>query len=107
MQTTSPSDWELYMKGHIEVPKCPARARRAPAIAAMAAATAAYSRPPPPDGMIGPNEAVPAAPTRRQDARPHNRYPPPNRTLRARQGRRPSRDGPPGLIGPVGYDVVK
>ena len=22
MQTTSPSDWELFMKGHLEVPKC-------------------------------------------------------------------------------------
>ena len=28
MQTTSPSDWELFMKGHLEVPNCCPRRRR-------------------------------------------------------------------------------
>ena len=33
MQTTSPSDWELFMKGHLEVPKCPDSCPRAQVVA--------------------------------------------------------------------------
>ncbi len=59
MQTASPSDWELFMKGHLEVPKC--------CPTAGGPANGQGGDGPPPDGMIGPGEQVPRrAPSRRQ-----------------------------------------
>jgi pilus assembly protein CpaC len=126
LQTKSPSDWELFMKGHLEVPnccpsdgsgKCPQKGD-APSG-------------PPSDGMIlGPSEIVPApqpagasgrsgraSDADASNARPtssdgvgsesRNRYSPskPNSSVAAAPLGSP--DGPPGFIGPIGYDVVK
>lgn len=127
MQTTSPSDVELYLKGHLEVPNC------------CPTGGNGDCRPkgdgpdvPPPDGMIlSPDEKVPAPqptdaagrsmrPMRNADrlaarqmadgstsSGPQGRYnssKPTPPTAAAPSG---SQNGPPGFIGPVGYDVVK
>jgi pilus assembly protein CpaC len=121
--TTDPSDWELFMKGYLEVPKCcPSKGaavgpgyRSGPAVA------------PPPGGMmLGPPESVPNPPpvdaankstsdgaatgganAGLKAADSYNRYTStkpdntPPTTAPATQ------NNPPGLIGPSGYDVVK
>lgn len=128
-RTTSPSDWELFMKGHLEVPKCcpaegPCREGQ-PADGPMG---------PPPDGMLlGPGEQIPSPqpadaagrairPTRtamrpgtanpRQSGRSnpaesYNRYPPSCPNSAAGNSTKLPQNSPPGFIGPVGYDVVK
>ena len=106
MQTTSPSDWELFMKGHLEVPKCPSPPAGLPA---MGDCRRKGGNPggPPPDGMIGPDEQVPAPPPA-PPVRPAAK----SLLLRQTELRRANapagiQNGPPGFIGPVGYDVVK
>ena len=105
-QTASPDDWELFMKGHLEVPKC------CPTGGSNGGGPGPAGSPDglPPDGMIlGPGEKVP------RPSPPTDRVPPdrktaphlPKRLPRQRQFHRERRDAPPGLIGPVGYDVVK
>ena len=60
MQTTSPSDWELFMKGHLEVPNCcPGGCARN----GQCPPGGTDPNGPPPDGMIGPNEAIPSPPS--------------------------------------------
>ncbi len=93
-QTTSPSDWELFMKGHLEVPNC----------CPTGGPGGDGSGGPPPDGMMpGPGEQIPAPPP--AAAGPYNRYNPSGPAEAASPAG--SRSGPPGLIGPIGYDVVK
>ncbi len=116
METTSPSDWELYMKGHIEVPKCP---KGNCGDCNGNGANAGDCGNPPPDGMIGsPAETVPSpqpSDTARRPARnaaasnagPNNRYSPAKTNDSGAGSPREARNGPPGFIGPVGYDVVK
>ncbi len=133
-QTTSPSDWELFMKGHIEVPNCcPTGGGNGPGGPGSDAGGG-----PPPDGLMPPpGEQVPAPPPtdgpgqdagatrdgsrpaaaatarRRPEAGyagagsggPYNRYNPAGPAEAASPAG--SRSGPPGLIGPIGYDVVK
>ncbi len=122
--TTSPSDWELFMKGHLEVPKCcPTGAFNG----ACPSNGSEYDQAPP-DGMIlGPGETVPTPqpdPAMGRYGRPvrggaamvadrssgsgsysrqsSSKASPPNAGAAAH-----SHNGPPGLIGPVGYDVVE
>jgi pilus assembly protein CpaC len=126
MQTTSPTDWELYMKGHLEVPNCcPVGGGEGPCNGSPT--------PMPDDGMIGPEQistppssgagngtsrsggqnsptmAGPANVTRRDggSSTPNSRYTsskPNNQSGNSVSG---TSNGPPGFIGPVGYDVVK
>ena len=126
MQTTSPSDWELYMKGHLEVPKC------------CPAGVGYDGRQPiddgidglPPDGMIlEPDEMIPTpqpadaagrplpggrdtlaqrpSATRPRPSGPYSRQSLSNPNASTPPSTTESSNGPPGLIGPVGYDVVK
>ncbi|MBN1396198.1 MAG: pilus assembly protein N-terminal domain-containing protein [Pirellulales bacterium] len=109
-RTTSPSDWELFMKGHLEVPNC------------CPAGGPCGGDCPPSDGMpLESIESIPApAPAdaagrplrglRNANARagnPYNRYTSPksNSSTTPAPSRLP--DGPPGLIGPAGYEAVK
>ncbi len=127
MQTTSPSDWELFMKGYLEVPKC------CPAGDNCNGECRNNGDDPnglPPDGMIlGPGEKIPTPqpadaagrPVRngpntlaqRQPAAgskpsgPYNRYSPSKPNATGAASPTEMRNGPPGFIGPVGYDVVK
>ncbi len=101
-RTTSPTTWELFMKGHIEVPNC--------CPADGAGPTAAQ----PMDGMILERREVtepPSAPEPEPAAGrsniPHNRH----TAARPQRGGKPSPSAEqrtvPNFIGPVGYDVVK
>jgi pilus assembly protein CpaC len=130
METTSPSDWELFMKGHIEVPKCP------PRDACDNGANGKAEDCPdelPPDGMIeragekiptppptdsgsrstrpvrnGPDAAAPdASAGKGRSTNPQSRQTSSKPTASEAASAKGSQNGPPGFIGPVGYDVVK
>ena len=128
MQTTSPTDWELFMKGHLEVPNCcPAgngggcmpmqRIAHADAgrrhdrtgtnqYASCLGAGNGTSRS---GGQNTPAMAGPANVARRDggSSTPNSRYTsskPNNPSGNSSSG---TSNGPPGFIGPVGYDVVK
>ncbi len=105
-QTGSPSDWELFMKGQIEVPKCPEPIPQGPCGKPDGLGNGGgNSEGPPPDGMIGPNERIPAPPS--AEPLPHNRYSPPKPNSPPPANSPAAKNNPPGFIGPVGYDVVK
>jgi pilus assembly protein CpaC len=105
LQTTSPSDWELIMKGHIEVPKCPEPGSQGCGGRPDGSGSGSNPEGPPPDKMIGPNEPIATPPP--ADSPPQNRYSPPKPNPPPPVGSSASKNGPPGFIGPVGYDVVK
>ena len=113
MQTTSPSDVDLYFKGHLEVPKCPSGAAcgngGSNGSGSGSSNGSDNSCGPPPDGMIGPDERVPAPQPSNGDAphKPHSRYSPNKPNSAASPTPSGSPNSPPGFIGPVGYDVVK
>lgn len=121
-QTTSPSDWELFMKGHLEVPKC------CPENGAAGNDGSSNGRPAaPPDGMIlSPGGEPVPVPQPTDSARKAGRNATASRTNATGAGGSASSGGyasrsngdsaspatagtnnPPGFIGPVGYDVVK
>jgi pilus assembly protein CpaC len=127
-QSTSPSDWELFMKGYLEVPNCcPSGGGNGGCGPGGDGADG-----PPPEGMMPgpPDEQIPApspadaagrdgqtarpagaAMARRRpapdSAGPYNRYPPSKSNTAGDGATAGSRSGPPGFMGPVGYDVVK
>jgi pilus assembly protein CpaC len=104
--TTSPSDWELYMKGHLEVPKCcPTGGANCGGQNHGGSADSL-----PPDGMIlGPGEKIstPQPIDGSSVTGPHNPSTPSKPSPPAATTPAGAQNGPPGLIGPVGYDVVK
>jgi pilus assembly protein CpaC len=107
-QTTSPSDWELFMKGHLEVPKCPGTQGHGNGDGGQTGGDNSCN--PPRDGMSpGPGEQVPTPPPAdaAEPSRPQSRYFPAKQNPAATATPAASRNGPPGFIGPVGYDVVK
>jgi pilus assembly protein CpaC len=107
MQTTSPSDWELYMKGHLEVPRCPTGDGCANGDCGKNEGGSCDASP---NGVNGPaGEEIPAPQSNNGNTspKPHNRQSPtkPNSSASAPSSGSPN--NPPGFIGPVGYDVVK
>lgn len=132
MQTTSPNDWELYMKGHIEVPNCCPSCEGA-GCASCGNRNAAEGTVVP-DGMIGPSEPIqpptPDTSSRRvtpPDGRaastaaakpgladnrpaPQNRYSPTRPKVAVSAAPSASsapQNKEPSFIGPVGYDVLQ
>jgi len=113
-RTTSPCDWDLFMKGFIEVPNCCPAYAGEPYGGQPFDATVEGSVLPG-DGMILDEHEVieaPASPAAGGSIIPHNRYTlskPPS------AGRPPGSAGPrpapkstaPKFIGPIGYDLVK
>jgi pilus assembly protein CpaC len=122
--TADPSDWELFMKGYLEVPKCCPNN----GAAGGAGQPAGPGAPPPLPGMLStPPETIPKPPL----PGAANKTPPPaavpagaadpaprvadpySRYTSAKPDNRPAatspaaQNNPPGLIGPSGYDVVK
>jgi hypothetical protein len=130
-----PNDWDLFMKGHLEVPKCGSAEDSCPSCPPQVEQESIPMEPK--EGMIlGPKDRAPApmpaepaasrlapaAPNvseaRLQTAplpapmpapepkKPYSRYTSskPNAKETSQAG---SKKGPPGFIGPVGYDVVK
>lgn len=138
-RTTSPSDWELFMKGHLEVPKCCPNNCGNGGCQQNGGAAQGHENDacdePPPDGMIlSPRESIPTpAPSEStSNAKPEtgastgastvastvgsaggkpfnsrNRYNSPKPKDASGSSNADFRDNPPGLIGPVGIDVVK
>ena len=126
MQTTSPSDWELFMKGHLEVPKCCPVGVGCDRCQPVDGGVDDM----PPDGMIlGPGEAIPtpqpadavgrplasgrqsvaqrSSAARSGASRPYSRQSLSNPNASTSPSTTESSNSPPGFIGPVGYDVVK
>ena len=108
LNTTSPSDWQLYLQGHLEVPKC-CPAPNQPN-GPMEPTPAGGPQIPPGSKIISIEEnAIPNPPPPGNAgvaAIPQNRRIPPRPQVSqaaAASGRQISQ---PGLIGPVGYDVV-
>jgi pilus assembly protein CpaC len=128
MNTTTPTDWELFMKGHLEVPNCcPADGN-----GKCSKETDGSPTPVPEDGMIGPEQIQTPSPSGAKNTqRPGIKnmpgassstsvakrnggnakpYSPQNSSKTNNQSNTSSSDtsnNPPGFIGPVGYDVVK
>jgi pilus assembly protein CpaC len=98
MQTTDPSDWELFMKGHLEVPNC------CPAGGNGACQNGTASNAPAADGNSG-GSGSPADESR--PSGPQNRYSQPKPNPSSASSASGSPNGSLGFIGPVGYDVVK
>jgi len=107
MRTTSPSDWELGLKGYIEVPKCCPQG-----YPGMVSGMPGPITPPDqvltPDQIIGPlSSEPPAPPPLSSDLLPEPAELP---SPPVRQGSRPAPAGSatvsdlPGLMGPIGYD---
>jgi pilus assembly protein CpaC len=128
MNTTSPTDWELYMKGHLEVPNCCPNGENC----SQCAPGANGSQTPMPDeGMIGPEQistptgtsaiknpshggknasVMASANTQRRSSgssTPYNRYTSSKVNKPSGNSTPDATNAPPGFIGPVGYDVVK
>jgi pilus assembly protein CpaC len=131
MATTSPNDWELFMKGHPEVPNC------CPGCDGAGCNSCRNGNGPDgtpvPDGMIGPSEPIqpppPEGTTRRMPAAgartaaippgnpataynrsaPQNPYSPTRPRVSMSGGAAPSAspNKEPSFIGPVGYDVLQ
>jgi pilus assembly protein CpaC len=78
--TTDPTDWELFFKGHLEVPNC------CPADGNCQTN---------PSGMAAPNPAIEAVPQNSQNRFPQNHV------------AANSQPQEPGFIGPIGYDVLQ
>jgi len=130
MNTTSPTDWELFMKGHLEVPNC---CPNGEGCAQCKTGGDGSSAPVPEDGMIGPEQIQTPATSgiNKATSRPGGRNTPsvaaPTNMARRTGGSSASYsrytsskpnnpsgnsssdapNSPPGFIGPVGYDVVK
>ena len=97
MNTASPSDWELFFKGHLEVPVC------CPSGPGNAVANAWTPAAPPATGAPPSREAVPAPLPTQGD--PYNHY---NSSQPTPSGPRPGVEPPgeePPFIGPIGYDA--
>jgi pilus assembly protein CpaC len=128
MMTTSPTDWELYMKGHLEVPNCCPNGNGTECSQNNGSPT-----PVPEDGMIGPEQIqTPSATDASKGASRSGGQNSPAQASHMNVARRPggsstsynrnssskpnnpssnsasaTSNSPPGFIGPVGYDVVK
>ncbi len=96
METASPSDWELFFKGHLEVPACcPGRNSGGPQ--GPCAATPPGNGNPTP--APGPNGGT-------ANDGPYNRYSGPNPNHSDQGSPAQGRNAEPPFIGPIGYDVV-
>ena len=84
METASPSDWELFFKGHLEVPNC---CPDEPAVCRVPAAGGANTIPNPGEGPL---------------SRQNPQNPP-----AANQMAMNPQPAEPGFIGPIGYDIPK
>jgi hypothetical protein len=105
MRTTSPDDFDLYLKGHLEVPNCcpPGCDQGAPC---EGAADGVMPR----EGMIIEGREQMQLTGQAGTAKPANRR---NRYTLSRpsnqpaDSRRAGKKTQPGLIGPIGYDVLE
>jgi len=106
MNTQVPNDCELYWKGHLEVPNCSPACDNGGA-ATTAVAPASYNGAPQYPGMntVQPETVPLPSPANGSSENPQNRYNPPrtDNPVPVSASMRPG--NPPGLIGPIGYDL--
>jgi pilus assembly protein CpaC len=98
METASPNDWELFLKGHIEVPDC---CNGCGACDACRCAGAGTQEP----CVAGKSPAPRAAQV--ATASPRNPQTPSNRNQAGATPQVTARNTEPGFLGPIGYDVLK
>ncbi len=116
-RTTSPNDWDLFMKGHLEVPNCCPDGQKDGCVKCASHQGQAYQSQPDPvllskqgDRPVFDSREIliePAGSVPNRSATSNNRRIPPNRKTRPEVF---PADGPneePGFIGPIGYDVLK
>jgi pilus assembly protein CpaC len=98
METASPSDWELFFKGHLEVPVCCNKGSGGNCNSCPAGGPAPQ-----------PGEPIPApAPAQQGGANyPYNQYTRPQPNNSAAVSPREAPVAEPPFIGPIGYDVAK
>ncbi len=100
METTSPNDWELFMRGYIEVPNCcPTAGTPGPAPGGASPSPA----PLPPTAAPGPAAQRPV-PVTAARASVQNSF---HRQNRSSTSSHPSKQALPSFKGPIGYDVVR
>jgi pilus assembly protein CpaC len=100
METTSPSDWQLFMKGYMEVPNCcPSGTYGSPASMPAGAGGAPAAAMPVPGEPVPAPTPVPAPPEAQRDP---NIPAKPNSSSGA-----DPRNSLPGFGGPIGYETVK
>jgi pilus assembly protein CpaC len=95
METTSPSDWDLYMKGFLEVP-----ARCGPCAVCVPASAGGV----PAGAMPATAEPIPAPPVAAGPDGQQSQNTPANPNSPSGDA---ARNRLPGLAGPIGYDVVR
>jgi pilus assembly protein CpaC len=105
MATTSPNDAELYFKGHLEVPRCPQGGCGKECGGANGNGPC-EDKAGEPSGPTGEPITTPR-PTDGAGRSPQNRHSRANSNMAAMPAPPTTPNGPPGFIGPVGYDVVK
>ncbi|MBN2024931.1 MAG: pilus assembly protein N-terminal domain-containing protein [Pirellulales bacterium] len=110
MRTTSPSDHELYWKGHLEVPQCcppgTPGTEGQPGSSEMAPSPDPASEPLP--GMLrGGSEGAPPADASAVRQGPVNPYNPAYPQGASRVARRPDAKPLPGFKGQIGYQVLR
>jgi pilus assembly protein CpaC len=118
--TTMPTDWQWYMKNHIEVPKCCPDGSPLPGDGAPMEGVLEGETLPPGVPQTAPAPTGPAAGTAKRAGnrtaatpvvnRPQTRTNPPSRQgVNVTQGRPASQPAGqrPGMVGPIGYDNVE
>jgi pilus assembly protein CpaC len=104
MRTTAPSDFELYLQGHLEVPNCCPPGCQPPQGQGVGGQIA------PQEGMIlGPQQPAPEPGQAglANAAKWRNPYSSPKRPDQPADSPPAGQKADPGLIGPVGYDVLQ
>jgi pilus assembly protein CpaC len=109
LETTSPSDWELFFKGHLEVPVCCPGPAAGPETAATAAGAAPAAPAGQPTAAGGGPQASYLVAARPDSGRPQAAQNPNSLAGPAAPPAAPpaSREIEPPFVGPIGYDVVK
>ncbi len=121
-RTTSPNDWDLFMKGHLEVPNCCPDGQKDGCVKCASHQGQAYQSQPDPvllreqgdrpvfdsrETLIEPARGMANRSVPNRSATSNNRRIPPNRKTRPEVFPAEGPNEEPGFIGPIGYDVLK
>ena len=106
MNSHAPNDCELYWKGHLEVPNCGPACENG-GVTTTAVAPASYNGMPQYPGMntVQPETVPLPSPANGSSGNPQNRYNPSRSDNPAPLSASMRPGNPPGLIGPIGYDL--
>jgi pilus assembly protein CpaC len=99
METASPCDWDLFLKGHIEVPNCNGCGTCSGPNCAGNGSQEPY--------MAGKSPTPALRTDQTASTSPRNPQTPSNRNQPGKTPEATARNTEPGFLGPIGYDVVK